>query len=111
MSKPTLTAFYDRCERHDWFWVNADDTARYHAGAVENKALRDIAQAAGPAYSDMLVAWQTYMFSGPLFSTEDAPKPLRPSTFKGEQPAERPGQLSMLQDIWTGNPVAKEYHA
>ena len=75
-----LQAFYDRLERHDWFYHYSDDGRTYSAGKnAERKLLNDAAAAEnGTDFEYLFKQYHDYVFSGPMYGNDKKPKPERP---------------------------------
>jgi hypothetical protein len=73
-----LQAFYDRLERHDWFYHYSDDNKVYNAGREADSKLKEYAREKGSDFKNLMTDYQNYLFSGSLYGTEKKPKPERP---------------------------------
>lgn len=74
----TLQEFYNKCERHDWFYEYSDSHEVWERGEAAANALKITATQHGQAYVELLDAWDDYIYSGPAFGTEKRKRPLCP---------------------------------
>lgn len=73
-----LQAFYDKLERHDWFYHYSDDSRTYNAGKDAEIKLKKYAMEKGPEFEQLVLNYQNHLFSGPMYNSEKQPKPERP---------------------------------
>ena len=73
----TLAEFYDMLEAHDWYHMMSDDRSVDEHGAANWRKLNEIA-ADSANHIALLAAYSNYMYSGPPWENEKAPKPERP---------------------------------
>lgn len=70
-----LQAFYDKLERHDWFYHYSDDSRVYYAGQTAERKLSSIGAA---DFESLFKQYKDYIFSGPMYGNDKKPKPERP---------------------------------
>lgn len=78
MKTVSLEAFYEMLERHDWFWVFADNNGVYRDGQDAESKLAAIAKAGGPEHERLLHEYHDHVWSGPTWNNEKLPKPAKP---------------------------------
>lgn len=74
----SLAMFWDALDRFDWFYPFSDDPRVYRSGHSRNAALMKLAGAT-PKHVALYIAFRDFVFSGPPWGTEKAPKPERPA--------------------------------
>lgn len=74
----TLQAFYDRLERHDWYYDWSDDNSVWRRGRAEATALKAISQQS-PEHMALFTAYSVHKFTGKPWGNEQQPKPGRPA--------------------------------
>ena len=67
---------YDKLEKHDWFYMMADDGKAYRRGEVAHSQLYAEVKGMGDEAQDLYESFQKYMNS--LVTSTPLPKPLRP---------------------------------
>ena len=77
---PTLAEYYDMLAAHDWFHAMSDDHMAWQGGRRREVELRQIANAGGPAYEDLLADWEDFV-SGYMKGN----RPRRPAERKNRQ--------------------------
>lgn len=73
-----LQAFYDKLERHDWFYHYSDDSRAYGAGQDSERKLKKEAAEKGVDFEILFKEYHSYVFSGPMYGDDKKPKPERP---------------------------------
>lgn len=78
MNQITLTEYYDRLDKHDWFYNFSDDRNVRALGQKNDNEIKKIADTHGDKYLALYVDFKLHYFSGDNFDSPKAPKPERP---------------------------------
>ncbi|CAM0016776.1 hypothetical protein MYOV011v1_p0279 [Vibrio phage 6E35.1a] len=69
-----LHQFFHDCSKFDWYYNYSDDHRVWTRGERESKALQARSRA-NSVTTAIYEAWSKYMFTGPNYGNERAPKP------------------------------------
>ena len=72
-TQPTTEEFFERCFRHDWFYMMSDDHRVYTRGIEAERKLENTIAAAGEnreLFTSIYKAWHDYFFNGKSWGTE-----------------------------------------
>ena len=72
---PGYSDFFDKLQKHDWYFGMSDDHGKFMAGDSSLKELRAEA-ATDPVKEQMMQDWKDYKFSGKAWETERKPLPV-----------------------------------
>lgn len=75
----TLADYWDKLNRHDWYYAMSDDHGVWLAGERAVKELNALADVGGEEWQALRVAFAQHYFSGPPWETEQSAKPERPA--------------------------------
>lgn len=73
----TLVEFYERLERHDWYYDFSDDGGVWRAGSAERTRLME-ASTLSPEHAKLFKAWKAHAQHEDVITKRPA-KPERPS--------------------------------
>lgn len=74
----TLTEYYDKLEKHDWFYDFSDDRNVRMKGQDDDREIKQIADTHGDKYLALYQCFHLHYFSGDSFNSPKAPKPEKP---------------------------------
>lgn len=77
MPLPTLEAFYDMLNKHDWYYHFSDSPTVYTNGYNASKVLSDIASLS-KEHLELYQAFEDHYFTGAPFGSAKIEKPKRP---------------------------------
>ena len=73
----SLGEYYDRLDRHDWFYEMSDDPGTYKKGAGDQAKVEAISKQS-TEHAALYAAFTLHIFNGEPWGTEPQPKPERP---------------------------------
>ena len=80
MRKLTLAEYYDKLDKHDWFYDFSDDRNVRALGQKNDDEIKKIADTHGDKYLALYVDFKLHYFSGDSFNSLKAPKPKKPES-------------------------------
>lgn len=75
----TIQEFYQKLERHDWYYMMSDDHSVWQRGKEAEKNLKEIASEHGDKWLSLFEDFGKHMFTGRAWGNERQPKPEMPT--------------------------------
>lgn len=88
----SLADFWDKCDRHDWFYMYSDDHSVYQRGMTAQNELEKIANSS-VGLREIYDGFRTHHFTGKPWGNEKQPKPKYP----GDEPTHF---VTREGDVW-----------
>lgn len=74
---PSLKAYYEMLDHHDWYYSYSDDGGVYRRGSKNEDIIKDYSHTS-PEHYKLYSDFCAHYFNGPAWSTVQPPKPEMP---------------------------------